>query len=187
MSSLWYFNALICSYLWSRLENMARARVSWDDYMMPKKFGGLGLTLPDDAMGALMSKWIIWALLPGQLNLQITLTYGITLMQPSYHNLWGLSSFWTFYPNFSTKRGCNVWHHITRIWKVMANTNADLSPSIPKDILQLNLWWRTEYQGLYFGITMGKVLTLYRKWLRYFQGYLGSWEIWTSRMGGCQN
>ena len=51
----------------------------------------------------------------------------------------------------------------------MAGTVAYLSLLVAKDILQLNLWWRTNNQGLYFGITMSRALTLYKKGLRYFR------------------
>ena len=50
------------------------------------------------------------------------------------------------------------------------------SPSIADDIMQLNLWWRTEHQGLYFGITTEKGLVLCRKGLDIFLWYLGTWE-----------
>ena len=60
----------------SILENMERARVSWDDCTMLKKVGGL--TSPEDAKRALMSKWIIQALLPDHSDLQVLLRYHIT-------------------------------------------------------------------------------------------------------------
>ena len=52
---------------------------------------------------------------------------------------------------------------------------AYLSPTIPEDILQLNLWWRTEYQGLHFGIIMSKAYTLYMNGLSCFR------DIWDPR------
>ena len=55
---------------------MERARVSWDDCTMLKKVGGL--TSPEDAKRALMSKWIIQALLPDHSDLQVLLRYHIT-------------------------------------------------------------------------------------------------------------
>ena len=82
MSSLWYFitvwagskkvlgniKALLCNSLRSGSENMTISCVSWDDYVLPKKVGGLRLTFVEDAMRALMSKWFIQAHLPGQSN-----------------------------------------------------------------------------------------------------------------------
>ena len=63
MSSLWYFiiiwarskrvlgkiKTLFRNYLWIGAKNATRAHASWDDYMMPKKVGGLSLILPKDA------------------------------------------------------------------------------------------------------------------------------------------
>jgi hypothetical protein len=54
----------------------------------------------------------------------------------------------------------------------MAKTVAYLSPTTPKDILQLNLWWREEYQGLHFGIIMSRAYILNKNGLRYFR------DIW---------
>ena len=45
-------------------------------------------------------------------------------------------------------------------------------PDNSKDILQLNLWWRTEYQGLDFDIIMSTAYTLYKSILKYFR------DIW---------
>jgi len=106
MSSLWYFigvwvgskrvlgilKALLHNYLWYGSVNTTGARVNWDDYMMPKKVRGLSFLSPKDAMKALMSKWVIQALLPGKLNLQTILKYHIEQLQPSHHGPWGLSS-----------------------------------------------------------------------------------------------
>ena len=41
-----------------------------------------------------------------------------------------------------------------------------------EEYLQLNLWWRKEYHGLYFGITMERAIVLYGKGLCFF------WDIW---------
>ena len=39
-------------------------------------------------------------------------------------------------------------------------------------ILQLNFWWRTKYQCLYFDIVISRACNLYMKGLRYFM------DIW---------
>jgi hypothetical protein len=116
-----------------------------------------------------MSQWIIQALLPIKPKLQIILRYRMTKWQRTNHGPWGPSSLWLFSPNLSIKGGSKVWHHITESWKVMARTSRYLPPSTPENILQLSMWWRTGYQGLYFGITMSRALTLYMKGLRYFR------------------
>lgn len=102
-------------------------------------------------------------------NLQILLRCHITQLQPSCHGSWGPSSLWLFSSNFSIKGGSNVWCYIVESWKVMACIDTFLSPSLLEDILQFNLWWEMEYQGLYFGITMDRDFVLYKKGLRFFQ------------------
>ena len=106
MSSLWYFilvwvgwrkvlrkiKALLCNFLWLGLVNTTRSRVSWDDYVLLKKVGGLSLASPKDVMRALISKSIIQTLLPAQSNLQLLFKYSIVQLQPSYHGSWGPSS-----------------------------------------------------------------------------------------------
>ena len=67
---------------------------------------------------------------------------------------------WLFSLNFSIKGGSKFWHHIAQSWKVMARMGNFFSPSSPKDNLQLNVWWKIEYQGLYFGI-MHRAFVLY--------------------------
>jgi hypothetical protein len=63
---LWKVKALLWNHLWYGSKNTARAQTSWDDYTLLKKVGGLSLTSLEDAMRALMSKWIIQALILGQ-------------------------------------------------------------------------------------------------------------------------
>lgn len=133
---------------------------------MSKKVEYLSLILPEDVIYAFISKWVIQALFFGNSNLPIILRYRITQLQPSSHGPWGPSSSWLFSPQFSTKGGSKVWHRITQLWKVMARTVAYFSLSTPKDFLQINLWWRMEYEGSYFGIIMSKAYTLV---LRYFR------------------
>jgi hypothetical protein len=58
----------------------------------------------------------------------------------------------------------------------MAKTIAYTPPTIPEDILQLNLWWRTEDQGLQFGIIMSRAYTLYMSGLRNFRDVWDPWK-----------
>jgi hypothetical protein len=57
----------------------------------------------------------------------------------------------------------------------MAKMVTYVSPTTPKDILQLNFWWREEYHGLHFGIIMSMAYTLNRNGLGYFR------DIWDPR------
>lgn len=64
-------------FLWSGSSSEIRARVAWEDCSVAKKFGGLGLLDAEEAMNALMAKWLLRALLPGSSNLQLFLRYHI--------------------------------------------------------------------------------------------------------------
>jgi hypothetical protein len=55
----------------------------------------------------------------------------------------------------------------------MARMATFFSPSCPKDVLQLNLWWQMEYQGLYFRIIIIKAFILYKKKFEIFTRHLG--------------
>lgn len=59
-----------------------------------------------------------------------------------------------------------AWHHIAQSWIVMTCMGDLLSPSCVEDIVQLNLWWQSEYQKVYFGITMDLSFVLCSKELR---------------------
>ena len=48
--------------------------------------------------------------------------------------------------------------------------------TISEDILQLNLWWRMEYQGLQFGIKMSEAYTLYKSILKNFRDIWDPWK-----------
>lgn len=135
-------------------------------------------------MKALMSKWIIQALLPNHSNMQVLLRYCINQLQPSSHDRRGSYSLWLFSPTFSIKCKSKIWRHIAQAWTVMAHTTTFLSPSCSKDILQLSFWWRMEYDQSKFGITMNRSFVLYKKGMRHFQGIwdparhgLLEWEI----------
>ena len=100
MSSMWHFTtvwvglkrvlvnnkALLRNCLWCGSKNMTCTRMSWDDCMILKKIGGLSLTSSEDAMKALMSKWIVQAIMHGHANIQFFTRFRITRLQPSYHD-----------------------------------------------------------------------------------------------------
>lgn len=105
-SSLWYFiavwvgskrglvkiKALLHNFLWYGSKKTALTQVRWRDCMMLKKIGGHNLAFVEDTMKVLMSEWIIQALLPNHVNMQILLRFRIAWLQPSYHGNRGPTS-----------------------------------------------------------------------------------------------
>jgi hypothetical protein len=106
-------------------------------------------------------------------NLVEVLQYTIATFLP-----WFLGSILSLvvFPNFFTKGGSQVWHHIAKSWKLMAQMVTYLSPFVLEDVLQLNLWWQMEYQGLYFDIIRDRALIIYIKVLEILPGYMGAWK-----------
>jgi hypothetical protein len=102
LSTLWYFITLwggslkatriiksnLMNFLWSGSTHRTRVRVNWSDCCAPKTQGGLGLIGPNEAMDALMAKWILKALQPGTSNLQIFLRYRIQNLKPDKRGTW---------------------------------------------------------------------------------------------------
>lgn len=78
-------------------------------------------------MRAIMSKWIIQALLPVQ-----SLLVWLLGVHPLIGSL----------PISLLKEGPKFWHRIAALWKVMTYTIAFLSLMCSKVILQLKLWWK---------------------------------------------
>ena len=66
-----------------RLQSRKRIRVAWRDCCTSRDVGGLNLINPEEAMHALLSKWIIKALEPGCSSLQLLLRYRILKIKPN--------------------------------------------------------------------------------------------------------
>jgi hypothetical protein len=95
-SSLWYFlsilggslgvlrkiRAYFGNFLWAGTYTRKRAWVRWYDVCTPKSVGGLNLIDAEEAMQALLAKWIIKALGPGESNLQVALRHRLLRLQP---------------------------------------------------------------------------------------------------------
>jgi hypothetical protein len=68
--------------------NWAWMRVLWKECCQPKAQGALNLVNPEDAMVALLTKWIIKACEPGQSNLHLMLRFRLVGMQPYSTGRW---------------------------------------------------------------------------------------------------
>jgi hypothetical protein len=69
------------NYLWVGEDRLCRAKVAWQTYCLKKSEGGLGLVDPVEAMTALMSKWVIIAMEPGESHLENLLRHKLSLYQ----------------------------------------------------------------------------------------------------------
>lgn len=71
------FRGAIRNYLWSGKEQLTHTRVSWREFCMQKKYGGLGLVDIEATKTNLPCKWVIKMMELGKSNLQFMLRYGL--------------------------------------------------------------------------------------------------------------
>lgn len=73
--SLRKIKTLLRCYLWAGNIHATRTRVAWSVCCVKKGDGGLGLVEPEDAMDALLIKWVMLAVTSGDSNLQYMLRF----------------------------------------------------------------------------------------------------------------
>jgi hypothetical protein len=78
----------LLNYLASGKSQRARARVNWIQCCQTRINGGLNIIHPEDAVVALMGKWLVKAMEPGQSNLHLMLHYKLSLYQPYAGGRW---------------------------------------------------------------------------------------------------
>lgn len=156
LSTLWYFLSIWCesatilhkiraslrNYLWAGIEEHSRARVRWNDCCASKKVGGLGIVNPENALIALMSKWVIKALTPGIPPLHILLRYWLASLWPSRLGPWSRSLQWTLLGKFAGPQGLSLWICLIK-WRCLSPLIEALSPKTFKEVQNTSLWWTT--------------------------------------------
>ena len=91
----------------------ARIRVSWQQCCQAKSMGGVNLINPEDAVAALMSKWVIKALEPSDSNLHLFLRYRLSQYQPYTSGRWTQSLEYFHINKHQRKKGSIVWNQVT--------------------------------------------------------------------------
>lgn len=76
-----------------------------------------------------------------------TCSLGLALM-PLTHGRWRSSPLWIFTLNFTSRGGTEVWHHTVKSWRKINAHVQIFPPTREEEVLNLNLWWHREYQGL---------------------------------------
>jgi hypothetical protein len=96
-------------FLWAGRESRALARVAWPVLCQKYCDGGLGIVDPEQALTALLSKWVIRALQPGNSNVQLILRYRLIRSQPYQGAKWAPDPRWAMLPSHRTKLGSRTW------------------------------------------------------------------------------
>ena len=111
--------SVIMNYVAGGKLQRARVRVSWPQCCQPKNAGGVNLINPEDAVAALMTKWMVKALEPGDSNLHLFLRYRLSMYQPYAGGRWVQSMEYFTVDKHERKKGSIVWNQATSAWKTM--------------------------------------------------------------------
>ena len=84
----------IQNYLWTGTQHNSRARIAWDSCCRKKKERGLGLVNPEEAVVAMMCKWIVLACESGLSNFKRVLRHRLSHYRPYARGNWPPSLLW---------------------------------------------------------------------------------------------
>ena len=99
--------------------------------------GGLNIINPKEALYALMAKWIIMALSPGESNLHILLKFWLRKIKPDRRGQWPPSLQWSLTQKFSTPIGYRVWNWLIKGWKAFSPQLRYLPPKSGYEVLNI--------------------------------------------------
>jgi hypothetical protein len=134
--------------------------VRWTDCCATKHVGGLGLIDPEEAILALVAKWIIRVITPGSAPLQILLRYRLLKIRPHAWGGWAMASHWAFTPRFKATRGSRAWIHIVQAWRKLLPFLSVRPPANACEVLTTDLWWSSYHIGGQFGFSHATAATL---------------------------
>jgi hypothetical protein len=129
------------SYLWFGTLNRTRTKVAWLQCCQPKAEGGLDLINPNDALTALMAKWVLKACEPGTSNLHALLRFRLSHFQPYSGGRWPSSLEYFIQQSFQAKKGSAVWNRIGVSWRSLVKEVTPVLPELPEEVLSESLWW----------------------------------------------
>ena len=104
-STLWYYItswasslqvvrkicASLKNFLWCGLASRTCSRVKWNNVCASKPIRGLNIIDLEEALNALMAKWILKAFSSRELNLQILLRFKLSKLKSNSRKKWPLS------------------------------------------------------------------------------------------------
>ena len=92
---------LLRNFLWGSIDfKNVRSKVAWKTIIAPTSQGGLGLVDPLMQCKALLAKFIVRGLLPGNEPWKMLLQLRMKEVFPKYGGEWTRSLRWWFIPNF---------------------------------------------------------------------------------------
>jgi hypothetical protein len=132
--------SLLINYLASGQTQRARAKVGWIQCCQDKSQGGINLVNPEDAVTALMLKWIIKAMEPGRSNLHLMLRYRLSQYQSYARGRWEQSLKYFTCNGHQSRQGPLGWNRVTSAWKKMVPELVFVPPVYVEEFLSCSLW-----------------------------------------------
>jgi exonuclease III len=132
--------SLMINYLASGGAQRARAKVSWIQCCQERHEGGINLINPEDAVAALMVKWVLKALEPGATNLHELLRFRLSLYQPYPGGRWQPSLEYFTIKGHRSRQGSLAWNRAAQAWKSFLPNLHFVPPKCIEDLLSCDLW-----------------------------------------------
>jgi hypothetical protein len=155
LSSTYYFTSIwggtkkgiarvksaVTNYFWSGSMHRSRSKVSWLQCCQPKEKGGVNLINPVDAMMALMVKWILKAVEPGNSNLHLLFRFRLAHFQPYSGSRWAPSLEFFTLPKFQAQKGSQAWSRAGVAWRALVMDLSRVKPSSFEEMMSEPFWW----------------------------------------------
>ena len=113
----------------------------------------LWIPIPQDALNALLAKWIVRAFIPDNSNLHHLLGFKLRHSKPCNRGKWPTPCTWSLLSEHKKVPGSKLWQRITKAWKKMLPSLTLKPPTTRDSALNQSLWFSTSFSGSQFGFT----------------------------------
>ena len=132
----------------------------------------MNLINPEDAVTALMTKWLIKAMEPGDSNLHLFLHFRLSQYQPYTSGRWSQSLDYFTLSKHQRKKGSLVWNQVASAWKSMLPFVSTRNPANWEELMSCSFWWLPSCPAVEAGFTMKRAASLHKHGLRWYR------DIW---------
>ena len=164
--------SVIMNYVAGGKLQRARIRVSWQQCCQTKGKGGVNLINSEDAVAALMTKWLTKALEPGDSNLHLFLRFRLSQYQPYTGGRWPQSMEYFTISKHQRKKGSIVWNQIALAWKTILPFVSFRRPTNWEELMSCSFWWLESNSATDSGLSAARAAVLHKKGLKRYR------DIW---------
>jgi hypothetical protein len=161
--------SMMINYLADGGVHRARAKVGWIQCCQDKSRGGLNLVHPDDAVIALMGKWIVKAMEPGSSNLHAMLRYRLSSYQPYSGGRWENDLAYFTVSGHQSRQGSLGWNRTILAWKALLPDPEFVLPVCLDDLLSCSLWFCPLVPLIGPGFSKSRASALHKAGLRRYR------------------